>query len=90
MTSWPSLKTDLINAGAKWVDQEVVTDNGLITSRKPDDIPAFNRKMVEEFRRQAQESAERRESVVRPTNPLNHSSARRLVGSYGQYKVTRL
>jgi protease I len=49
MTSWPSLKTDLINAGAKWVDQEVVTDNGLVTSRKPDDIPAFNRKMIEEF-----------------------------------------
>jgi protease I len=49
MTSWPSLKTDLINAGAKWVDQEVVTDNGLVTSRKPDDIPAFNKKMLEEF-----------------------------------------
>jgi protease I len=49
ITSWPSLKTDLINAGAKWVDREVVTDNGLVTSRKPDDIPAFNRKMIEEF-----------------------------------------
>jgi protease I len=49
MTSWPSLKTDLLNAGAKWVDQEVVTDNGLVTSRKPDDIPAFNRKMIEVF-----------------------------------------
>jgi len=49
MTSWPSLKTDLINAGAKWIDQEVVTDEGLVTSRKPDDIPAFNRKMIEEF-----------------------------------------
>jgi protease I len=49
VTSWPSLKTDLINAGAKWVDQEVVTDNGLVTSRKPQDIPAFNRKMIEEF-----------------------------------------
>ncbi len=49
MTSWPSLKTDLINAGAKWVDQDVVTDNGLVTSRKPDDIPAFNKKMIEEF-----------------------------------------
>jgi protease I len=49
VTSWPSLKTDLSNAGAKWVDQEVVTDNGLVTSRKPDDIPAFNRKMIEEF-----------------------------------------
>ena len=49
MTSWPSLKTDLRNAGAEWVDQEVVTDRGLVTSRKPDDIPAFNRKMIEEF-----------------------------------------
>jgi protease I len=49
MTSWPSLKTDLINAGAEWVDKEVVTDNGLVTSRKPDDIPAFNKKMIEEF-----------------------------------------
>ena len=49
MTSWPSLKTDLKNAGAEWVDQEVVTDRGLVTSRKPDDIPAFNKKMIEEF-----------------------------------------
>jgi protease I len=49
MTSWPSLQTDLRNAGATWVDQEVVTDSGLVTSRKPDDIPAFNRKMIEEF-----------------------------------------
>src|SRR5205085_6842347 len=49
MTSWPSIKTDLINAGAKWVDEEVVVDNGLVSSRKPDDIPAFNKKMIEEF-----------------------------------------
>jgi protease I len=49
ITSWPSLKTDLMNAGAKWVDEEVVTDNGLVTSRKPQDIPAFNQKMIEEF-----------------------------------------
>jgi protease I len=49
MTSYPSLKMDLINAGANWVDQEVVVDNGLVTSRNPDDIPAFNRKMIEEF-----------------------------------------
>jgi protease I len=49
MTSWPSLKTDLRNAGANWVDQEVVVDRGLVTSRKPQDIPAFNRKMIEEF-----------------------------------------
>ena len=49
VTSWPSLQTDLRNAGAEWVDEEVVTDRGLVTSRKPDDIPAFNRKMIEEF-----------------------------------------
>ena len=49
MTSWPSLKTDLRNAGAEWVDQEVVVDHGLVTSRRPDDLPAFCRKMVEEF-----------------------------------------
>jgi protease I len=49
MTSWPSLQTDLRNAGATWVDQEVVTDNGFVTSRKPDDLPAFCEKIVEEF-----------------------------------------
>lgn len=49
MTSWPSLQTDLRNAGADWVDEEVVVDNGLVTSRKPDDLPAFNRKMIEEI-----------------------------------------
>lgn len=49
MTSWSSLKTDLENAGAKWVDKEVVVDNGLVTSRNPDDIPAFNQKMIEEI-----------------------------------------
>jgi len=51
ITSWPSLKTDLANAGADWVDEEVVADGSLISSRKPDDIPAFNRKMVETFER---------------------------------------
>jgi protease I len=49
LTSWPSLQTDIRNAGGTWVDQEVVTDQGLVTSRKPADIPAFNRKMIEEF-----------------------------------------
>lgn len=49
VTSYPSLKTDLVNAGAEWVDQEVVVDAGLVTSRNPDDLPAFNRKMVEEI-----------------------------------------
>jgi protease I len=49
LTSWPSLKTDLENAGAKWVDEEVHVDRGLTTSRKPDDLQAFNAKIVEEF-----------------------------------------
>jgi len=49
MTSYPSIQTDLKNAGAKWVDKEVVVDNGLVTSRSPDDLPAFNRKMIEEI-----------------------------------------
>jgi protease I len=49
VTSWPSLQTDLKNAGAKWVDREVVEDDGLVTSRKPDDLPAFNKKIVELF-----------------------------------------
>ena len=49
VTSWPSLQTDIRNAGGDWVDQEVVVDEGLVTSRKPDDLPAFNEKIVEEF-----------------------------------------
>ena len=57
VTSWPSIKTDLKNAGANWVDQDVVVDQGLVTSRKPADIPAFNEKMIETF------AAGRRESV---------------------------
>jgi len=49
LTSYPSVKRDLINAGAEWVDQPVVVDNGLVTSRTPDDLPDFNAKMIEEF-----------------------------------------
>ncbi len=49
LTSWPSLRTDIKNAGGTWVDREVVSDQGLITSRKPDDLPAFNRRLIEEF-----------------------------------------
>lgn len=60
ITSWPSLKTDLRNAGAEWVDQEVVVDRNLVSSRKPDDIPAFNRAMIELFSR-----APRREPALR-------------------------
>jgi protease I len=62
LTSWPSLQTDLRNAGAEWVDEEVVVDQGLVTSRKPDDLEAFNAKIVEEFeegKHAAQRSQER-------------------------------
>lgn len=64
MTSYASIQTDLKNAGAQWVDQEVVTDNGLVTSRKPDDIPAFNRKMIEEFA-EGRHERQREASVAR-------------------------
>ncbi len=59
LTSWPSLQTDIRNAGGIWVDEEVVTDNGLVTSRKPEDIPAFNKKLIEEIAaaRQAHQKA---------------------------------
>ena len=49
ITSYPSIRTDLINAGANWCDKEVVVDNGMVTSRSPEDLPAFNRKMLEEI-----------------------------------------
>ena len=49
MTSYPAIKTDLVNAGVKWVDEEVVVDNGLVSSRSPKDLDAFNRKMLEEL-----------------------------------------
>ncbi len=57
MTSWPSLKTDLGNAGAKWLDREVVVDENLVTSRRPDDLPAFNAKMIDVFARGAHDHA---------------------------------
>src|SRR5262249_7716392 len=60
IAAWPSLKTDLRNAGAKWVDEEVVVDNNLVSSRRPDDIPAFNQEMITLFsqaHRQAQQVA---------------------------------
>lgn len=57
MTSWPSLQSDLRNAGANWVDQDVVVDGRLVTSRKPDDIPAFNREMLQMFERAEQRRA---------------------------------
>lgn len=49
LTSWPSLQTDIRNAGGEWVDEEVVVDQGLVSSRKPDDLPAFCAKIIEEF-----------------------------------------
>jgi protease I len=58
VTSWPSLQTDLKNAGAKWVDREVVVDKGLVTSRKPDDLPAFNKKIVEVLSEASQREAQ--------------------------------
>jgi deglycase len=61
VTSWPTLQTDLRNAGADWVDREVVVEDGLVLSRKPDDIPAFNRAMLEEF---AEGRHERRGAAV--------------------------
>jgi protease I len=56
IASWPSLKTDLKNAGAEWVDEEVVVDRNLVSSRKPDDIPAFNREMIALFTRARQQA----------------------------------
>jgi protease I len=58
LTSWPSLKTDLKNAGAKWVDQEVATDGQFITSRKPEDIPAFSQAIIASVSRGARQYAE--------------------------------
>jgi protease I len=63
MTSYPSIKTDLKNAGANWVDEQVVVDRGIVTSRKPDDIPAFNQKMIEEFREGQHGRAGKREKA---------------------------
>jgi protease I len=71
VTSWPSLHTDLKNAGAKWVDREVVEDHGLVTSRKPDDIPAFNKKMIEVFSEAGQ--PEREPQPVGPAHGRHRS-----------------
>src|SRR5579872_237475 len=63
VTSWPSLKTDLSNAGANWVDKEVVSDGELVTSRKPDDIPAFNREMIRLFGEKSRQQPELRKTA---------------------------
>ena len=63
MTSYPSLETDLRNAGADWVDEEVVNDRGVVSSRKPQDLPAFNQKMIEEFAEGQHGGAGRREAA---------------------------
>jgi protease I len=60
IASWPSLQTDLRNAGAEWVDQEAVVDGNLVSSRKPDDIPAFNREMISLFSRAGRQERQRR------------------------------
>lgn len=57
MTSWPSVHTDLLNAGANWVDQEVVTDSNIITSRKPEDIPAFSKALIQAIQHHGQQFA---------------------------------
>lgn len=53
ITSWPSLKTDIQNAGGTWVDEQVILSNGIVTSRKPDDIPAFNQEMIDLFSKES-------------------------------------
>jgi protease I len=81
LTSWPSLKTDLKNAGAEWTDQQVVVDRGLVTSRKPDDIPAFNEKMIDEFSKEKnnnikQDASQNRAPIPpknKKTGPLNEN-----------------
>ena len=60
LTSWPSLQTDIRNAGGRWEDSEVVSDHGLVTSRKPDDIPAFNRRVIEELAEGIRAAGERK------------------------------
>jgi protease I len=64
ITSWPSLKTDIRNAGGTWVDEEVVLSNGVVTSRKPDDIPAFNKQMIDLFAKSASASGKTERKVA--------------------------
>ena len=66
MTSWPSLKTDLRNAGTEWVDQQVVVDGNVVSSRKPDDIPAFNREMIQLFKPISGRNKQKQQQVAAP------------------------
>jgi protease I len=78
LTSWPSLKTDLVNAGAEWQDREVVVDRGLVTSRKPADLPAFIGRTIEEFKEDVHQpaaAAPRSERRVRERRALAGSGA---------------
>ena len=70
LTSWPAIQRDLQNAGANWVDKEVVVDNGLVTSRKPDDVPAFSKKMIEEFAEGKHSRSERSAAAAKVPVPL--------------------
>ena len=65
LTSWPSIRTDIRNAGGHWVDEEVITDQNLTTSRKPDDLPAFNKRLIEEIAKgkSATKTAEEKQPV---------------------------
>lgn len=72
MTSWPSLKADLTNAGAFWVDQEVVVDQGLVTSRKPADLEAFSEKMIEEFAKAHDEAR----PAIQQAQPMSTAESR--------------
>ena len=65
LTSWPSVRTDVRNAGGHWVDEEVVTDQNLTTSRKPDDLPAFNERLIREFS-QAKPAQSKRDAEKHP------------------------
>jgi protease I len=69
MTSWPSLQVDLLNAGADWVDEQVVVDDGLVTSRKPDDLPAFCAKIIEEFAEGRHDGARRDAGMGQGSQP---------------------
>ncbi len=70
LTSWPAIQTDVKNAGGNWVDEEVVVDNGLVTSRKPDDIPAFNAKMIEEFCEGKHEAQAEKAAEAKAAEPI--------------------